>query len=199
MKQPKSIQLIKPFTVDETRHLIIRARQGDAAALNQLFTDWYRHVYNIAYRYFSDAERASEVSQQTFITVQQKLGQLKDPAGFRLWLYRTVINHCHSEARQARNRARRRERYQQINAPGVAPGPEVRYEKEEQAQYILAALQQLPEEQRTVLILKEYEGLKFREIAELLDLPENTVKSRLYYGLKALRHLFLTNKITDIR
>jgi RNA polymerase sigma-70 factor (ECF subfamily) len=60
---------------------------------------------------------------------------------------------------------------------------------------VLAALQALPEEQRTVIIMKEYEGLKFREIAEVLELPENTVKSRLYYGLRALRKFFLTTNL----
>ena len=62
-------------------------------------------------------------------------------------------------------------------------------ENNEKAQLIMRAIQQLPEEQRTVLILKEYEGLKFREIAATLDISENTAKSRLYYGLKALRKM----------
>ena len=179
------------------QQLIIKAQQGDAQALNRLFTQWYRPVYNIAYRYFSDTERASDVSQQTFIVLQEKLGQLRDPSAFRLWLYRTVINLCHTEARNASTRLRiQRQAAGEDRRPHLTPGPEELYQRTERAELVLAALQTLPEEQRTVLIMKEYEGLKFREIAEVLELSENTVKSRLYYGLRALRQFFLT---TDLK
>jgi RNA polymerase sigma-70 factor (ECF subfamily) len=77
----------------------------------------------------------------------------------------------------------------------VAPAPDELYQQHEKKEIVLAALQQIPTEQRTVIIMKEYEGLKFREIAEILDVSENTVKSRLYYGLKALRNYFLNNDL----
>jgi RNA polymerase sigma-70 factor (ECF subfamily) len=179
--------------VKTDRQLITQAQRGDAHALNQLFTQWYRPVYNIAYRYFSDAERAGDVSQQVFLVIQEKLGQLRDPDAFRVWLYRTVINLCHTEARKTRTRRRHHE--EAGGSPRLAPGPEELYQRQERAQLVLAALQALPEEQRTVIIMKEYEGLKFREIAEVLELPENTVKSRLYYGLRALRKFFLTTNL----
>ena len=74
--------------MDETRQLIIQAQEGNQTALNQLFSDWYRRVYNIAYKYFSDAQLAKEMCQQTFVVVQEKLIQLKEPATFKVWLYR---------------------------------------------------------------------------------------------------------------
>lgn len=179
--------------MEQTDQLIIRAQRGDRQALNQLFNHWYGSVYGIAYRYFGEAEPAKEVSQQTFIQVQQKLTALEDPASFRVWLYRMVVNLCHMEIRRNQTRRRHHEGYGTVRPIGTAPGPDQLYEQREQTEMVLAALQQIPREQRTVIIMKEYEGLKFREIAEILDLSENTVKSRLYYGLKALRNFFLNN------
>jgi len=70
-----------------------------------------------------------------------------------------------------------------------APSPHQLYQQSERSSIVAEALQKLSEEQRTIIIMKEYEGLKFREIAELLNISENTAKSRLYYGLKNLRKI----------
>ena len=67
--------------------------------------------------------------------------------------------------------------------------PEVEYQKKEKAAMIAELLKRLPDEQKTVMIMKEFEGMKFREIADVLNISENTAKSRLYYGLKALKNL----------
>lgn len=177
--------------MDNNPNLIDRARKGDRHALNQLFTHWYRPVYNIAYRYFSDADLARELCQQTFLHVQQKLGQLREAEGFRLWLYQIVVNLCHNEFRRTQSRSRAYENYGRMQPRLAVELPEERYEREEQAARVLEALGRLPEEQRMVVIMKEYEGLTFREIAGVLGLSENTVKSRMYYGLKALQKFFL--------
>jgi len=176
--------------VNETRQLIIQAQQGNQTALNQLFNDWYRRVYNIAYKYFSDIQLAKEISQQTFVVVQEKLSQLKEPATFKVWIYRITMNQCHEYLRKQKTRTNYEEKYGIANLQITPKTPDTLYENNEKAQLIMRAIQQLPEEQRTVLILKEYEGLKFREIAATLEISENTAKSRLYYGLKALRKLY---------
>lgn len=178
-----------------SQHLIIKAQRGDKQALNQLFSSWYQQVYGIAYRYFGEVEAAKEVCQQTFLRVQQKLGGLKDPASFKVWLYRMVINLCHTEVRRKKTRKQHYEGYGVVRSLGMAPTPDELYQQHEKKEMILVALQQIPKEQRTIIIMKEYEGLKFREIAEILEVSENTVKSRLYYGLKALRNYFLNNDL----
>lgn len=175
--------------MDETRELIIQAQEGNQTALNQLFSDWYCRVYNIAYKYFSDAQLAKEMCQQTFVVVQEKLIQLKEPATFKVWLYRITTNQCHEYLRKQKTRTNYEEKYG-LSTMEISPkSPDTLYENNERAQLVMQALQQLPVEQRTVLILKEYEGLKFREIADTLGISENTAKSRLYYGLKALRKM----------
>jgi len=160
--------------VDETRQCIIQAQQGNQTALNQLFSNWYRRVYNIAYKYFSDAQLAKEISQQTFVVVQEKLHQLKEPATFKIWLYRITTNQCHEYLRKQKTRTNYEEKYGVANSQIMPKTPDILYENNEKAQRIMRAIQQLPEAQRTVLILKEYEGLKFREIAATLDISENT-------------------------
>ena len=170
-----------------TSYLILRAQRGDQQALNQLFSNWYDRVFNTAYRYCSDTQLAKEITQQTFLIVQEKLGQLLDPESFKVWLYRITINQCHGEVRKATTRDSHQYRFSDAARNNVSESPERIYERTERSELVLKAIQQLPEEQRVVVIMKEYEGLKFREIAEALDISENTAKSRMYYGLKALR------------
>ena len=171
--------------------LVKQAKKGNTNALNQLCKVWYQRVFNIAYKYFSDREMAKDISQESFIKVQSKIGQLKDPAGFKVWLYRLVINLCHSEVRKSKSRMRTEE-----NAlSGSSYSYEDNYDRKDRAKMVMDALQKIPAEQRTVVILKEYEELKFKEIADMLDISENTAKSRMYYGLNALRKFFLTEQM----
>ena len=142
--------------MSETRQLILKAQQGNQIALNQLFSNWYRRVYNIAYKYFSDTQLAKEISQQTFMVVQEKLNQLKEPATFKVWLYRITTNQCHEYLRKQKTRTNYEEKYGLATAHITPKTPDTLYEKNEKAQLIMQAIQQLPEEQRTVLILKEY-------------------------------------------
>jgi len=174
---------------NRTTTLILKAQQGDAHARNQLFQAWYERVYNIAWRYFGDDDLASEVCQQVFLAIHQKLSSLREPQAFKGWIYRMAINRCHLE-----NRKRNQIRTLKTNASNgqfdeSAPSPHQLYQQSERSSIVAEALQKLSEEQRTIIIMKEYEGLKFREIAELLNISENTAKSRLYYGLKNLRKI----------
>lgn len=174
---------------NENRTLIQQAQRGDANARNRLFGLWYKRVYNIAWRYFGEAEAASEVCQQVFLAIHQKLNNLREPEAFNGWIYRTVINCCHLESRQHRQVRSLKEKATSWESSSHVPTPHHLYQQNETTTVVLNALQQLPEEQRTVIIMKEYEGLKFREIADILDISENTAKSRLYYGLKNMRKI----------
>lgn len=169
--------------------LIRQAQSGNRRALNQLFGQWYPRVYNMAYRYFNDEDLAADVSQQTFVAIQKSLDQLRDPQAFKSWLYRSAINNCHSLARRQHRRRESMEALSLQDNRNMPMTPYQELDRKERSRIVLAALQEIPEGQREVIVMKEYEGLKFREIAEVLQLSENTVKSRLYYGLKAMRKL----------
>ena len=146
-----------------------------------------------------------EAAQRTFIAVHKKLVQLHDVAKFKGWLYRIATNYCHEEDRRQKNRwvvpfLAAHKQPEASPALAVASehrmdNPEAVYGQQELSAVLQAALAELPQEQREIVIMKEYEELKFREIAEALGISENTAKSRLYYGLKALRKSLLANQL----
>lgn len=183
--------------------LIRQAAQGSETAFSQVVRHWYPQVYRFAYRYFNDHDTATEVTQRSFIAVHQHLGTLQKPEQFRGWLYRIATNFCHQETRRLKKRRvlpfiffrkddpppeSGTESWQESWA-STAPGPDQLAEQGRLSELLHKALGQLNPDQRTVVLLKEYEGMKFREIAEALGISENTAKSRLYYGLSALRDL----------
>lgn len=169
-------------------HLIERSVQGDQGAFNTLVWRWQDRLYHFALRYIGDAEEARDLCQQAFLRAYSKLGTLRQKEHFGTWLHQIALNICRDHLRRRRPQQSleqyAEERGQPHPALGTSPpagqGCELR-------QLLNRALQTLPEEQRLVIVLKEYQGMKFVEIAAVLDAPVNTVKSRLYYGLKALR------------
>ena len=172
--------------------LIKQAQNGDNAAFRRLFELWHTKIYRFAYRFFADEDEASEITQKTFIKTYQNVSSLDDPGKFSPWIYRIANNLCLDELKRAgRRKSTSLESWleQTGGAESDTITPDELLQQKELGAIIQKALLTLPDEQRTVIILKEYEGLKFREIAEILEEPESTVKSRLYYGLKATRRV----------
>lgn len=179
--------------------LITRAKQGDQNAQGKLVQLWYKRIYNFAYKFFLDHDLAMEVSQKTFISMCKNLGSLQDIARFKSWLYKIAVNYCREEARKAKgsrslsfdvvwNRdAEDSPRWE--SSSQRYDNPERQLQHSELSDILQEALTELNDEQREVVIMKEFEGLKFREIAEVLNISENTVKSRMYYGLDGLRKI----------
>jgi RNA polymerase sigma-70 factor (ECF subfamily) len=176
-------------------HWIEQAKKGDMAAFNALVHRWRPKIYRYALRYFSryaaraeDEPLALEVAQKTFISVYEGLGKMRQPDGFRTWLYRIAANHCHMEERRRKPEPLDADS-DDFHLQSWVTGPEGDLSRTEMNRWLQEALRRIPSEQREVVLLKEYEGLTFREIAGVLGIPENTAKSRLYYGLKALRQV----------
>lgn len=188
--------------------LIANAQKGDEKALNQLVSLWYKRIYNYVLKYCSDEDTATEISQQTFIAMFRNIKKLKDIDRFKPWLYRIATNFCYEESRKRkRNRTvsltvtrgeddDSEERIEVGEAKGNFYNPERSFQQLELEEILLESLGDLTEDQRTVVIMKEYEGLKFTEIAEALDASENTVKTRLYRGLKNLKDILERRNIT---
>ncbi|MBX2967100.1 MAG: RNA polymerase sigma factor [Cyclobacteriaceae bacterium] len=186
--------------------LIERARQGDKNAQGRLVQVWYKRIYNYCFRFFLDHDLAMEASQKAFISMCRNIEALQDAGRFKSWLYKIAVNSCREEARKMKG-ARAVSFDVVVNADGEdSPGweqtgrrnenPERQYQQQELAELLQQCLMELSVEQREVVIMKEYEGLKFREIAEALNISENTVKSRMYYGLDALKRILEKRKIT---
>ncbi len=170
---------------------LLEAIQGDRTALNRLVQLWYRRVYNLNLRYLGEEQAALEATQLTFVSVANGIHKLQDAGSFQHWLYRIALNHCRMAWRsQKRNR---------LDFPGEWDEssiidyrqPDYLLQQKERNILIQQALQQLSPEQREIVLLKEWENLTFREIAALLDISENTAKSRLYYALNNLKKIML--------
>ena len=185
--------------------LILKAQQGDQNAQGKLVQLWYKRIYNFGYKFFMDHDLAMEISQRTFISMCKNVGGLQDTARFKSWLYKIAVNYCREEVRKKKgNRSlsfdivwnRDAEDSPRWESSGQRHhDPERQFQQSELSDILQNALNELNEEQREVVIMKEYEVLKFREIAEVLNISENTVKSRMYYGLDGLRKILERKKI----
>ena len=179
--------------------LVVRAKTGDQSAQGKLVQLWYKRIYNFGYKFFLNHDLAMEVSQRTFISMCKNLQNLQDTARFKSWLYKIAVNYCREEARKRKgNRSlpfdlvwdRDSDDPPTWESSGQRhDNPERQLQHRELSDILQSALLELSEEQREVVIMKEFEGLKFREIAEVLNISENTVKSRMYYGLDGLKKI----------
>jgi RNA polymerase sigma-70 factor (ECF subfamily) len=184
--------------------LVFAVQSGDTHSLGVLVTRWERPLYRFVYRMLPRQEDARDICQETFLRVLKKAHRFRQGSRFSTWLYQIALNLCRDQMRRRRrwrlvlDEAREiDDRVDQLplgNSNGADPSQGV--ERREVNEAVTHALRKIPAEQREVLILKEYEGLKFKEIAEILDCPESTVKSRMYYGLSGLRTALVRRGIT---
>jgi RNA polymerase sigma-70 factor (ECF subfamily) len=178
-----------PWTDEE---LVARSVAGDPDSFNQLILRWERPIYALAYRTIGREEDARDIVQDTFLRAYRALPGFKGQAKFSSWLYRIALNLC-------RDWVRKQRRTPTVAVPegvelsdlaseqGPAESIEDLVARREMSRAVALAMTQLPEEQRTAIILKEYHGLTFQEIADLQGCPLSTVKTRLYQGLSVLR------------
>ncbi len=176
--------------------LVHAVQSGDTDSLGALVARWEQPLFRFAFRLLQRTEDARDVCQETFLRILTRSERFRVGARFSTWMYQIALNLCRDHMRR-----RKRWRLLALDADEAAPerrdrgraedresaDPEAALEREEHRRAIRDALGALAPEQREVLVLKEYEGLKFREIAEILGCPESTVKSRMYYGLTALK------------
>jgi RNA polymerase sigma-70 factor, ECF subfamily len=184
--------------------LVARSRGGDLNSFNQLILRWERPIYALAYRVIGREEDARDVCQETFLRAFRGLPGFKGEAKFSSWLYRIALN-------LSRDWIRRQRRAPTVQlAEGVDPGDvaaergpvesiEDLVSRRELSAVVEEAMALLPEEQRTAIVLKEYHGMTFQEIADLQGCPLSTVKTRLYQGLSVLRrHLEKNGRVPQL-
>ena len=175
-------------TTDE--ELVVLSTAGDTESFNQLVVRWEQPIYALAYRVLGREEDARDVCQETFLRAFRALKGFKGQAKFSSWLYRIALNLCRDWIR--------RERRTPMGTPldaDTEPAPahatvetaEEHVVRRDLGRVITRAMTALSEAQRTTIVLKEYHGLTFQEIADLQGCPLSTVKTRLYQGLGVLR------------
>ena len=164
--------------------LVARSRTGDMDSFNQLILRWERPIYALAYRVIGQEEDARDVAQETFLRAFRALPGFKGQAKFSSWIYRIALNLCRDWIRRKR-RTPVSQLPEDVDLSELASeqGPTESVEdlvaRRELSAVVEEVMALLPEEQRTAVILKEYHGMTFQEIADLQGCPLSTVKTRL--------------------
>jgi RNA polymerase sigma-70 factor (ECF subfamily) len=179
------------LTTDE--QLVERAIAGDGEAFGEVVRRWERKIYALAYGFTGSVEEARDASQETFVAAYRNLRSFRGEAKVSSWLHRIAVNQCISRRRRARVRAETAID-EAIETSGESfistderASPARAAEAGERTEAVRRAVAALTPELREVVLMKEFEGLTFQEIADALQVPLSTVKSRLYTALKQLR------------
>ncbi len=170
--------------------LIEACRDGETSAFDVLVDRWEDKIRGAAWRVLGSEEEARDVAQEAFLKAYRGLDGFKREARFSSWLYQIALNLCRDRLRRRKTRAAVSLEALEESGPVLVeprPGAHEIAVRNDLAGAVRRAISGLPEEQREVVILKEYEGLTFLEIAQALDVPVSTVKTRLYRGLGQLR------------
>jgi len=171
--------------------LIRRAKRGDKHAYEELVHVHQGIAFRTAYVVAGNAADAEDAAQDGFVKAWRALGRFRDGAPFRPWLLRIVANEARNRRRSAGRRAHLALRAAtEIPSGDAAPSPEAAFLSAEQRGALMAAVEELPEEQRTVIALRYFVGLSEHEVAEALDVPQGTVKSRTSRALEQLRESY---------
>lgn len=160
--------------------LVLQAQRGDPDALEQLVRLWQTRLWSVAMAKSDDHDAAWEISQEAWLEILRGLRGLREAEAFGRWATRIVSNVAAQRIRRQQVHVRAMDKMADQPATVEAPR-ETRFERK-----LLSAL---PTSQRTIIILHYFEKLGVTEIAEMLDIPAGTVKSRMYYARKKLQEL----------
>jgi RNA polymerase sigma-70 factor (ECF subfamily) len=165
--------------------LVTRAQNGDRNAFSELVRTHTHGVLNVIYHMCGDMQIAEDAAQETFIQAWLRLSSYRPRTSLRNWLYRIAVNMAIDMLRKEKRILP--DAVEDLSLTDSGPGPETLATNSERTEMIQEAVLALPEASRAVLVLREYEGLSYQEIAEALDIPVGTVMSRLNYARKLLR------------
>jgi len=180
---------------DREKDLLKKARNGDIEAFEQLIEDYQKRVFNIALRMIGNYDDANELAQEVFIRIFKSIKDFKEESSLSTWIYRITTNVCLDEIRKRKNKnvvsldeeVKLEEGDLQRQVEDTRPTPDVIAEKNEVRKLVKDAIMSLPEEQRTVIILRDIQGFSYEEIAKIMKCPEGTVKSRINRSRQILR------------
>jgi RNA polymerase sigma-70 factor, ECF subfamily len=179
--------VLEPISEVEDR-LVLQAKQGDRNAFGELVCRYYENVIRVVYRLCGDSQIAQDATQEAFIRAWVRLPSFQPRGPFRNWVYRIAVNTAIDILRQKPHESIENSEGMQMMAE-KGPGPEAAYIEKEQVDFLQSAVRALPEAARTVLVLREYGGLSYDEIASVLEIPLGTVMSRLNYARSRLREM----------
>ena len=195
------MKLFSLFPVTDEQAMWRVQMEGDGEAFALLVARWEVPIQNLCTRMLGDAHRGEDLAQEAFARVFAKRKDYEPRGKFSTFLWRVALNLCYDELRR---RDRRRETTLEFDSEEAEAGfaaeelpPDLALVRDEAAERVRRALLKIPEAYRSVLVLRHYEDLKFREIGDVLGIPEGTVKSRMAEGLNRLAALLAIRSGTN--
>lgn len=183
-------------TEQQDQQLVARAKCGDKSAFDFLVVKYQHRIVQLVYRYVKDLNEAQDLAQETFIKAYRSIGSFRGEAAFYTWLYRIAINTAKNElvAKQRRNTDAQIEIddtdvFDSLPQLHELETPETELLNQEIVATIKKTIDGLPEEMRTAIILCEFDGLSYEEIAKVMDCPIGTVRSRIFRAREAIDHV----------
>ena len=179
------------------RDLVQRAQEGDSSAFGELIDAHQKFAFNVALRAVGQSQDAEDIIQEAFVRAWRSLKGFRAEARFRTWLYRIVVNLCYSQLPKLR------EDVSLLDAPNgqtTIPdseskrGPETRLEDKQVMEYLQEQIKILPGRYQILLMLRHQEGCSYVEIAEIMDLPLGTVKTRIHRARKKLKQAVIRDQ-----
>jgi RNA polymerase sigma-70 factor (ECF subfamily) len=183
----------RPAPLPDDQELVALARAGDTRAFEVLADRHQQKAYHIAFGFTRDREEARDLSQDAFLKAFMNLKHFDGRSGFYTWFYRILVNVCldHKRRRSAHVSEQLNEAVEQridpSHAGAISATPDGAAMASQLSRKVGIALEALPANQRTAFILKNHQGLSIKEIAEVMETAEGTVKVHLYRAVKALR------------
>jgi RNA polymerase sigma-70 factor (ECF subfamily) len=170
---------------DPIEHLIQRCLKGDQAAWDSIVKQYWRKVFNVAYKFVGKHDEAEDLAQDIFLKIFKSLDTFDRRANFQTWLISVSRNLCIDHYRSVRKERETIDRDVDANelAPATKePGPIAALEQADRVALLRRALAALPDTLRTAVLMRDIQELSYQEIADKLRLPEGTVKSRINRG-----------------
>lgn len=179
----------------EEWQIVLRARAGDLRAFEELVKRYQIRLFHVAYKFVNNEEDAKDIVQESFLRAYKALSKFKGTSNFYTWIYRISVNLCMDHHRKGHankliplpDNINELSNNQDEQITAKIPDPIESYRKSELYQALWQAINSLPKAQRTVLVLQNVEGLSREEIAEIMNCPLETVKSRLALGRAKLK------------
>jgi RNA polymerase sigma-70 factor (ECF subfamily) len=196
---PMTVAIAAMFPGIADEELVARCKRGDRLAFGELVERHQDRVYSICVRFLGDRSVAEELAQDVFLSAWRSVGTFREEARFDTWLRRIAVNKCKNH--RLYRRRRHHDKHDSIQAASEdddkptlqlvhgGPGTDARLHQSQASALLQRALDRLPAEQRSLVVLRDVEDLSYEEISELLDVPRGTVKSRLHRARAALARL----------
>jgi RNA polymerase sigma-70 factor (ECF subfamily) len=184
--------------------LVERVREGDTTAFRGLVERYQGRVYGMVYGMVRNREDARDITQDAFVKAYNNLDSFRLESSFYTWLYRIAMNLAidHLRKRKRRGQTSFDEQVASRDADGGIDeahhqdSPRKLLERQQLYARIMDAMEKLPEDQRQAVLLRELEGLSYKEIADVMGIPEGTVMSRLFYARKKLQRLLADERLS---